>query len=68
MTVLRDDLPTGNSDVISGVSLEPAGTDVRVKFGDSRSNGSRDIRGADCVSNEHTNAHDRGLKMGVNWP
>ena len=30
------------------------GMDVRVKFGDSRSNGSRDIRGANFMSNERT--------------
>ena len=35
--------------VISGVAI-----DVHIKFGDSRSNGSRDIRGADFVSNERT--------------
>ena len=33
--------------------------DVHVKFGDSRSNGSSDIRAADFVSNERTNDHDR---------
>ena len=32
------------SDVIYGVVVEPAGVKVRVKFGDSRSNSSRDIR------------------------
>ena len=32
--------------------------DIRVKFGDSRSNGFQDIRGADFVSNERTNEHD----------
>ena len=32
--------------------------DVSIKFGDSMSNGSRDIRGADFVSNERTNEHD----------
>ena len=30
------------------------GMDVPVQFGDSRSNGFRDIRGADFVSNERT--------------
>ena len=30
------------------------GMDIRIKFGDSTSNGSRDIRGAAFVSNERT--------------
>ena len=38
--------------------------DVRVKFGDSRSNNSRDIRGADCVSNER----DQGLSHKAETP
>ena len=33
------------------------GMDVPVQFGDSRSNGFRDIRGADFVSNKRTNEH-----------
>ena len=48
--------PEVDSDVISGAALDNVGMNVRVKFGD-RSNGSRDIRGADFVSNEH----DRSL-------
>ena len=31
------------SDVISDVIVDPTGVDVRVKFGDSKSNRSRDI-------------------------
>ena len=45
------------SDVISGVGVESVGMDVRVKFGDSRSHGFRDIRGAVFVSNEHAEAY-----------
>ena len=41
----------------SGVTVEYVGMDIPVKFCDSMSNGSRDIRGADFTSNEH----DRGL-------
>ena len=40
------------NNVISSVAEETIGMDVHVKFGDSRSNGSRDIRGVDCVMNE----------------
>ena len=36
--------------------------DVLVKLGDSRSNGSRDIRGADFVSNEHDEAYPNSGK------
>ena len=43
-----------DNDVISGVAVGNIGMDVHVKFGDSRSNGFRDIRGADFVSNERT--------------
>ena len=49
--------PEVGDDVISGLVVEHFGMDVTVKFGDSRSNGSRDIRGAGFVSNEH----DRSL-------
>ena len=42
-------------DVISSVDVDNVGMDVCVKFGDSKSNGFRDIRGADFVSNERTN-------------
>ena len=43
------------SAVISSAFVGQVGVDVHVKFGDSRSNGSRDIRAADFVSNERTN-------------
>ena len=36
--------PEVHSDVISGVIVDPTGVKVRVKFVDSRSNRSRDIR------------------------
>ena len=49
--------PEVDNDVISGVVVDNAGMDVHVKFGYSRSNGSRDIRGADFVSNEHIKAY-----------
>ena len=42
-------------DVISGVAVDNVGMDVTIKFGDSRINGFRNIRGADCMSNERTN-------------
>ena len=51
--VFRNNLrPEVGSDVISGLVVELTGVDVRVKFGDSMSNGSRDIRAAHFVSNE----------------
>ena len=37
------------------MAVERVGMDVPVKFGDSRSNGSRAIRGAGFVSNQRTN-------------
>ena len=37
------------------MAIDYVGMDVCVEFGDSRSNGSRDIPGADCMSNERTN-------------
>ena len=43
-----------DNDVISGVAIDNVGVDVCAKFGDSRSNGFRDIRRADFVSNERT--------------
>ena len=46
--------PEVDNDVISGVAVDYVSMDVRVKFGDSRSNGSRDIQEADFVSNEWT--------------
>ena len=39
-----------DNDVICSVAVDDVGMDVRVKFGDSRSNDSWDIRGADFVS------------------
>ena len=47
--------PEVDNDVISSVTVDYVGLDVRVKFGDSRSNGSRNIRGADFASSELTN-------------
>ena len=44
---------------VSDVAVNEVGMDVHIKFGDSWSNGSQDIRCADCVSNK--NEHDRGL-------
>ena len=43
-----------DNDVKSGLAENNVGMDV-LKFGDSRSNCSRDIRGADFVSNERMN-------------
>ena len=42
-------------DVISGMAVDNVGMYVHVEFGDSRSNGFRDIRGAHFVSDERTN-------------
>ena len=39
-----------------------ADTDDQIKFGDSKSNGSRDIRGADFVSNERNVADAYGVR------
>ena len=41
-----------DNDVISGVVVDYVRIDISVKFGNSRSNGFRDIRGADFVSSE----------------
>ena len=46
--------PEIDNDVISGAPALCIGIDHHIKFGDSRSNGSRGIRGADFVSNERT--------------
>ena len=46
--------PEVDSDVLSGVTVDCVGMDVRVKFGDSTSNGFRDMRRAVFVSNERT--------------
>ena len=43
-----------DSYVISDVAIEYVDVDVRLKYGDQRSNDSRDIRGADFVSNDRT--------------
>ena len=42
-------------DIISSLAIDDVGVDVRVKFVDSRSNGSRDIGGAGFVSRHRTN-------------
>ena len=44
--------PEIDNDVISSLSIDCIGIDVQVKFGDSRSNGSRDIPGGDFVPNK----------------
>ena len=44
--------PEAVSDVISGVDVEQGGMNVHVKFGDSRSNCSRDIRLPHFVTND----------------
>ena len=41
-----------DNDVISGVAVNYVRMDVQVKFGDSRSNGFRHIRGVDFMLNE----------------
>ena len=46
--------PEVDNDVISGMTVDNFGMDVPIKFGDSRSNSFRDIRGADFVSHERT--------------
>ena len=54
-TVFRSNFrPEVDNEVIPDVAIDYVGMDVHVKFADSRSNGSRDIRGADFVSNERT--------------
>ena len=45
-----------DNDVIYGVAVDYVNVNVPVKFGDSRSNGSRDIRGAVCRSKVRANA------------
>ena len=50
--------PEIDNDVMSGLAVDNVGVDVHIKFGDSRSNRFRDIRGADFVSNERTNEQD----------
>ena len=56
-------LPEVDNDVISGMSVDSVRMDVHVKFDDSSSNGFRDIRGADFVSNERMNEHWRVLSQ-----
>ena len=52
---IRDNFrPEIVSDVISGVVVELVGADVRVKFGDSRTKRSRDIRAVQFVMDERT--------------
>ena len=46
------------SDVISGAVVDPTGVKVRVKFGDSRSNRSRDIGLPDFVTNDNDDNDD----------
>ena len=46
--------PEVDNDVISAMAVHNVGMDVPLKFGGSRANGSRDIQGADFVSNERT--------------
>ena len=43
-----------DNNIASGAAVDYVGVDVRVKFGDFRSNGSRDIQWADFVLNERT--------------
>ena len=53
--------PEVANDAISVVVVGQVGTDVRVKFGDSRSNRSGDIRSAQFVTTttDHANYHRR---------
>ena len=44
--------PEVDNDAVSGMAVDNVGMDVCVKYGDYKSNGFRDIRGADFVSNE----------------
>ena len=44
--------PDVANDDISGMTVDNVGMDVALKFGDSRSDDFRDIRGANFVSNE----------------
>ena len=52
-----------DNDVISGMAVDNVGVGVPIKFGDSRSNGFQDIRGADFVSNERTIERTNEHKM-----
>ena len=51
--------PEVDNDVISAVAIDYVGVDIPIKFGDSRSKRSRDIRRAGFVSNERKNEHDK---------
>ena len=53
----------GASDVISGAAVDHVGVDVHVKFGDSRSSSSQDIRVADFALNDRTNENDQSLSQ-----
>ena len=46
--------PKTDNYVISRVAIDNVGVDVPIKFCDTRSNGFREIRGADFVSNKRT--------------
>ena len=54
--------PEVDNDVISSMALDNASMDVLIKFGESRSNGFWDIRGADFVSKEHGKAYANSTK------
>ena len=54
--------PEVDNDAIPGVAVDNVGMDVFVKFDGSMSNGFRDIRGADFVSNEQDEAHSNSTK------
>ena len=43
------------------------GVDVVVEFGESSANGSRDIRGADFVSNEYIEADHIRFRLKMTW-
>ena len=50
------------SDVISGEVIDPTGVKVRVKFGDSRSYRSRDIRLPHFMRNDNDDGDDAGVR------
>ena len=54
--------PEIDNDVISGVAVDNVGVDVHIKFGDSRSNRFRDVRGADFVTNERNLGYPNSAK------
>ena len=55
--------PEVRSDVISGVFVDPAGVNAQVKFGDSKSNRSRDIRLPPFGMNDNDNDNDAGRRI-----